>query len=259
MIVVIFERTESSAPMIFSAKEKALLRDNNIMTFVYMKGKGTAVNNVADAAGVLNISVLPPGWDSFDVVIVEKAYLKVKVDDSSRVKIFNTIKGHSGLKGMRYYSISEGARARLVLESCRVRSCTDRSCIPDDYASVIPAKSESFFIIKDNRMGTICFKGSTEYRDGMFIETDVSCGRVSRMGMSVFNEGGYVIKHYIVPDVSGDGYFYCSVQIMKVESSIMKKLDLLKPENFGNRVRGETVHFFGRADYDISSKIAAFR
>lgn len=244
---------------IFSVKEKELLRSSNIMTFVYMKGKGNAVSNVADINGFLNINVLPSGWDSFDVVIVEKAYLKVKVNDSSRLKIFSTITARSGLKGMRYYSISEGTMARLVLESYRVRSCTDRSYMPDESAAVIPAKSESSFIIKDNRMGTICFKGSAEYRNGMFIETDVSCGNVSRMGMRVFNDGGYVIKHYVVPDDSGNGYFYCSVQVMKVESSIMKKLDLLNPENFGNRIRGETVHFFSRMGYDISSKIAAFR
>lgn len=254
-----FNYVQSSSPLIFSADEKSLLRDNNIMTFVYMKGKGNAVSNVADTAGFLSISALPSGWDRYDVVIVEKAYLKVKVSDSSRLKLFNTITGRSGLKGMRYYSISEGGTARLILESFRVKSCSDRSYMPDMHSAVIAAKEQSSFVIKDNRMGTICFNASVEYFNGVFTETDVSCGTVSRMGMRVFNDGGYVIKHYVVPDGSGNGYFYCSVQIMKVESSIMKKLDLLNPENFGNRIRGETVHFFSRMGYDISSKTAAFR
>ncbi|HPS58172.1 MAG TPA: hypothetical protein PK514_08700 [Spirochaetota bacterium] len=254
-----FDYVQSSNPVIFSAKEKSLLRDNNIMTFVYMKGKGNAVYNVADTAGFLGISALPSSWDRYDVVIVEKAYLKVRSTDSSRLKIFNTISARSGLKGMKYYSITGGNVAKLVLESFSVKSCTDRTFLPDQVAAVIPEKYQSSFIIKDNRMGTICFNSSVEYNNAVFTETDVSCGKVSRLGMRVFNDGGYLIRHYIVPDDSGEGYFYCSVQIMKVESSIMKKLDLLNPENFGNRVRGETVHFFSRMGYDISGKITAFR
>lgn len=254
-----FNYVQSSSPQIFSSNEKSLLRENNIMTFVYMKGKGNAVSNVADTAGFLGISALPAGWDRYDVVIVEKAYLKVKVSDSSLLKIFNTISARSGLKGMKYYSITGGNVAKLILESFRVKSCSDRTYIPDMHSAVIPAKEQSSFVIKDNRMGTICFNASVEYYNGVFTETDVSCGKVSRMGMRVFNEGGYIIRHYLVPDDSGNGYFYCSVQIMKVESSIMKKLDLLNPENFGNRVRGETVHFFSRMGYDVSLKTAAFR
>lgn len=249
----------SYIPVIFSANDKDLLRDNKIMTFVYMKDKGNAVSNVADTAGFLNISALPPGWDRYDVVIVEKAYLRVGVSDSSRLKIFKTLAGRSGLKGMKYYSISESGIRSLILDGFRVKSCADRKYVADENLSALPAKSESVFVVQDNRMGTICFNGTVEYRDGMFIETDVSCGRVSRLGMRVFNDGGYVIKHYVLPDDSGEGYFYCSVQIMKVESSIMKKLNLLNPQNFGNRVRGETVHFFGRMGRDMSGMITAFR
>lgn len=252
-------RLNSSGPVIFSAGDKALLRADNIMTFVYMKGKGNAVSNVADTSAFLNISVLPQGWDRFDVVIVEKAYLRVGVSDSSRLKIFKTLAGRSGLKGMKYYSITETGIRSLIIESFRVKSCGDRTYIAEENLSALPAKSESVFVIQDNRMGTICFNGTVEYRDGMFIETDVSCGRVSRLGMSVFNDGGYVIRHYLLPDPSGAGYFYCSVQIMKVESSIMKRLNLLNPRNFGNRVRGETVHFFRRMGYDVSGMITAFR
>lgn len=257
--MLMFSDADSSSPQIFSQKDKKQLRTGGPMTFVYMKGKGNAMSNLDDAAGFLNISALPSGWDRYDVVIVEKAYLKVKPDVLTQLKIFNTMTGRTGLKGMKYYSISESGLKSLVLESFSVRSCGERTYVSDETVTAIPAKSESFFVIKDNRLGTICFSGTVEYRDGMFIETDVSCGRVSRLGLSVFNDGGYVIKHYIVPDDSGGGYFYCSVQIMKVESSIMKKLDLLNPENFANRARGETVHFFRRMGYDLSGHITAFR
>ena len=229
------------------------------MTFVYMKDKGNAVSNVADPGGFLNISALPAGWDRYDVVIVEKAYLGIRPDASSHLKIFNTITAHAGLKGMKYYSITESGIRTLILESFSVNSCGSRAFAADEIRSAVPGKNVSAFVIKDNRLGTICFNGTVEYRNGMFIETDVSCGRVSRIGMAVFNDGGYVIKHYILPDSSGGGYFYCSVQVMKLESGIMKKLDLLNPENFGNRVRGETAHFFSRMGYDISSRLSAFR
>lgn len=229
------------------------------MTFVYMKDKGNAVSNIADLSGFLDISALPAGWDRYDVVIVEKAYLKIRPDASAQLKIFKTMTGHTGLKGMKYYSITESGIRTLILESFSVNSCGDRAYIADDIRSTIQDRIGSAFVIKDNRLGTICFNGTVEYRNGMFIETDVSCGRVSRMGMGVFKDGGYVIKHYVLPDASGGGYFYCSVQVMKVESSIMKKLDLLNPRNFGNRVRGETVHFFSRMGYDISRILPAFR
>lgn len=254
-----FYNAESSPPVIFSQREKMLLVGGNPMTFVYMKGKGNAVSNVPDTACFLNISALPSGWDMYDVVIVEKAYLKLRPGAASLLKIFNTMTNRSGLKGMKYYSISEEGIKKLVLESFRVKSCSDRAYVRDEVFSALSPRSESVFVIKDNRLGTICFNGTVEFRDGMFIETDVSCGKVSRMGMGIFNDGGYVIKHYVLPDASGGGFFYCSVQIMKVESSIMKSLDLLNPHNFGNRIRGETVHFFSRMGYDVSGNIAAFR
>ena len=248
-----------SAPRFFSSGEKALLRNNDIMTFVYMKGKGNAANGVHDTGDFLNISALPRGWDKYDVVIVEKAYLRVRPSKASAVRIFNAMTARSGLKGMSYYSISEGAVSRLVLESYGVRSCEERVYKPDESLRDVPAAAESSFLVKDNRLGTICFHAVVEYRQGVFVETERSCGNVSRLGMRVFNNGGYVITHCLVPDYRGGGYFYCSVQVMKLGSGIMKSLGLLKPENFGNRVRGETVHFFKRLGPDISSRLAAFR
>jgi len=258
-VLCLYKPVDPAAPRIFSAAEKGLLRNGNIMTFVYMKGKGNASSGIDDIGDFCNISALPSGWDGYDVVIVEKAYLRAGVGAAANLRIFNTLTARSRLKGMKYYSISEGTAAKLILESYSVKSCADRSRIADEAPETIPAMRESAFIIKDNRLGVICFNGRVEYRGGMFMENDISCGRVTRLGMDVFNDGGYVIKRYIIPDDSGSGYFYCSVQIMAVESSIMKRLDLLGPENFGNRIRGETVHLLGLAGYDISAKITAFR
>ena len=211
-----------------------------------------------DVSSFRNISAIPQDSQKYDVIIIEKAYLKITPSASSDLRILNVLTARSGLKGMKYYSISDSTTSKLILESFSVRSCDDRSFIADKRTDVIQPGSESFFLIKDNRLGTICFNGTVVFQNGNFYETDASCGSVSRMGMKVFNNGGYVIKHYLMKDESGGGYFYCSVQLMKVESSIMKKLDLLKPENFANRVRGETVHFFGRMGYDVSSKIRVF-
>lgn len=229
------------------------------MTFVYMKGKGNAASSVSDVSGFLNISALPAGWDKYDVVMVEKAYLKVRPSQSAEIKLFNVLTARSGLKGMKYYSITDDNVKDLVLESGLVKSCSDRSHVADTVYSAAEPEHKSVFVIRDNRMGVICFNGRVLVQNGNFYETDISCGTVSRFGMRVFNDGGYVIKHCIIRDETGGGYFYCSVQVMKVESSIMKRLDLLGPENFGNRIRGETVHLFGLMGCDISPKIAAFR
>lgn len=243
----------------FNTAEKSLLRSGIIMTFAYMKDSGEAESNVEDIPSFLNPVVSADNLQRYDVVIVEKAYLKIAPSTHTDLKIFNTLTNRSTLRGMKYYSITDGAATELILESYRVNSCNDRRATRDIIAGEVLSEDNSFFIIRDNRLGAICFNGIVVSQNGNFYETDISCGSVTRMGMKVFNSGGYVIRHYLVKDQAGGGYFYCSVQTMKLESSIMKRFNLLKPENFGNRIRGETIHFFKRLGYDLSSKLQVFR
>jgi hypothetical protein len=84
-------------------------------------------------------------------------------------------------------------------------------------------------------------------------------GRVSRYGMKVFEPGDYRIYKFIIYDKTAGGWFYCSVQLMRVKSDIMKNLDLLKPENICNRLRGDTVHILGLIGINRKSELAAFR
>ncbi len=244
---------------VFSASEKKLLRKGGIMTFAYMKGEAPALSGISETEAFTSTGVFPAGWEEADVLIVEKAYLKVKPSREADLAIYNALTVRSGLRGMSYYSITDESVKQLILESGRVSSCGDGSPVADVTAGEVAGRNECFFTVKDNRLGTICFSGTVVYQKGSFFETDISCGSVSRMGMSVFSDGGYLIRHYIIKDEAGGGYLYCSVQAMKLEGGIMKKLNILKPESLGNRIRGETVHFFRRAGYDISPEIIAFR
>lgn len=235
---------------IFSPSEIELLRKGGIITYARMEGKGEASAGGMKASfprGAGRIYDDPAGYS---VASVEKAFFKGPPSDYAA--IFEKVTDYPALKGMRYYSISEGRAIPLILESW----ISGNSSLKKDRETRF---SSSYFTIKDNRLGTIPFRGEAWGSGGAVYVSSICSGHVSRFGMKVFQPGDYRVYKFIIYDRGGGGWFYCSVQLMRVRSGIMKSLDLLRPENICNRLRGETVHILGLLGHDRSGELAAFR
>lgn len=235
---------------IISHREMAVLTQGGILSYARIEGKGEA------SAGGVKVSFPEGAGRLFDypsgysVAAVEKVFFKG--NDSLGDKIFNRLTDYSALKGMQYYSLSEGRAMPLILDSMMSGSSSVKQEIGGKSAV-------SYFTIKDNRLGTIPFKSKVWCGSGAVYSVSECSGAVSRFGMKVFEPGDYRVYKFIVYDKTSNGWFYCSVQLMRVRSGIMKRLDLLKPENICNRLRGETVHILGLIGVNRSRELAAFR
>ena len=176
---------------IFTSAEIQLVKSGKILTYAKMEGKGEAATG-GDAVSFPRVNVSayenPAGYS---VAAVEKAFFKG--DISEQKSIFEKLRDYPQLKGMQYYSLSEGKPKTLILGSW---------LSGDKYLSQNGDEkvSSGYFTIKDNRLGTIPFRGEVHGRNGSVYSMSVCTVRVSRFGMRIFEPGDYRVYKYIVYD-----------------------------------------------------------
>lgn len=235
---------------IVSSSEIELLKKGRILSYARMDGKGEVFTGGAAPSfprGAGSMYDYPSGYS---IAAVEKVFFKGENGQSGI--IFDKIKDYNALKGMKYYSLSEGRAMPLILESFQSGNSTV------NYNGV-SGSVISCFTIKDNRLGAIPLRSEAWIDNGAVYASGICSGSVTRFGMKIFEPGDYRIYKFFIYDKTAGGWFYCSVQLMRVRSDIMKSIDLLKPENICNRLRGDTVHMLGLLGYDRRGELAAFR
>ena len=235
---------------IFTPQEIGHVRTGRILGYARIEGKGEAyVNGISVSFPRGAGSIYDNPW-GYSVAAVEKAFCKGDLSEGGM--IFRRLGDYPALQGMQYYSISENKPKTLILASWLSGGSSVKGSGED-------LTSHSYFTIKDNRLGTIPFRGEVRSGRGTVYAASICSGSVSRYGMRIFEPGDYRAYKFFIYDKGAGGWFYCSVQLMRVRSDIMKSLDLLKPENICNRLRGETVHLLSLFGHDRSARIAAFR
>lgn len=235
---------------IFTPGETAFLKKGEILTYARIDGKGEVYSGSLHVSFPAGAGLFYDNPSGYSVAAVEKCFFSGEL--SERNRIFEALKEGSSFKGMKYFSITGGRVQPLVLESYTYGN-------RDDSVKGDGASSLFNFTIRDNRLGVIPFRSEVSMSGGSIRVVNISSGRVSRFGMKVFEPGDYRVYRFVMYDRGAGGWFYCSVQLMRVRSDIMKSLDLLKPENICNRLRGETVHLLSLFGHDRSARIAAFR
>lgn len=264
VITAVFIYTIScSADMIssknfFTANEIKLARNGEFLTSVSLTGKGAVQSGGVENTSPVRCSYISVSPSDYDMVAVEKGFFYMESNSFNRQKIFNSLTDFYKLKGMSYYSQTSGSNSILILDSYKTPS-------PYDYIKEnnkdksIPESALSHFVIKDNRLGLLAFKSEFIRSGDNFIMINTSTGTSSRFGMKIFYPGDYRIYKILIYDKNFKGYFFYTVQFMKVRSSIISKIDLIKPESFGNRVRAESIHFLKGIGIDRSGKLTAFK
>ncbi|HOP64460.1 MAG TPA: hypothetical protein PK358_11695 [Spirochaetota bacterium] len=235
---------------LFTPSEIKLLKSGEILTYASMKGKGEAF-----AGGVSDLLPRKAGslYDypsTYSVVSVEKVFFRGGYGDSR--KISERITDYPALKGMKYHSLSEGRAKTLIIESSL---SGEKKVLQEGNGTLWVDR----FTIMDNRLGTISFRGETWSSRGVVMSWNINTEHVSRFAMKIFEPGDYRVYKYFVYDRQAGGWFFCSIQLMRVRSDIMKSINLLKPENMCNRIRGETVHILRLLGHNRMEDMAAFR
>ncbi len=254
LFFLLFPVESSSAEIrlssLFSKHEIEAVKKGVIFTYARIEEKG-----VVSLHGMVNPfnrwSPVPPVNPSdFSVVAVEKCFFRD--DGGVGKKAFNALVDFGRLQGMKYYSRTVSGNRVLITES---RLLSSQVIVRDSAGERI----SSGFLIRDNRLGLIPFKNDTCRRGNIISSVSISSSAVSRFGLKVFEPGDYHIYKYLIYDRNYGGWFYYSAQFMRVRSNIMMDLDLLKPENIGNRLRADTVHFMNMIGKNRTGELAAFR
>lgn len=255
---MLFSDSAVSIKSFFTENEVKLAVGGIFLTSVSLKGKGHVSSEGVEKTVPAQNSYIDTASSGYTMVGIEKGFFFLDGSNSNRNRIYRSLTDFSGLRGMSYFSQTQGENTALVLESYRIGSHDDyiKENIRD---KSIPERAVRYFGIKDNRLGLLKFKSELVADSGNFIMINTLTESVSRFGMDIFYPGDYKIYKVLIYDGSRKGYFFYNVQFMKVRSGILNKIDLIKPESFGNRLRAEDVHFLKSIGIDRSDKLAAFR
>lgn len=255
---VSYSVTSLSLNSFFTVNERRYAVNSEFLTAVSLTGKGEVHSYGVENSSPVRNSFIAASPSDYDMVAVEKGFFYMEGNGSNRDKIYRSLTDFSALKGMTYYSQTSGSNSTLILDSWKIQS-------QDDYIKMnikgkaIPESALSHFAIKDNRLGLLTFKSEFKTSGENFIVINTSTGTSSRFGMKIFYPGDYKIYKVLIYDKNLKGYYFYTAQFMKVRSSILSKMDLIKPESFANRVRAESIHFLKSLGADRSGKLAAFR
>lgn len=232
---------------------KATLR-GEFLTSVKLSGRGEAISPGVEITSPVKNGYVYVSAADYDLAAVEKGFFHMEQSDASRKKIYRALAGIELLKGMKYFSVTENGVKELVTESWRIPSSDDYNTAGD----AVPAKSVFHFAIKDNRLGVLKFRSEILSASDLFVMRNVSVATATKFGMTVFHPGDFRVFRILIYDRKLKGYFFYNAQFMKVRSDVLNRFDLIKPGSFGNRIRGEDVHFLKTLGIERPDRLAAF-
>lgn len=253
----LFTRTELYPEFFLTPNEISLVKKGEILTSVTLRNKGEVHTQGIEKPRPVTGSYLPAA-ENFDMVAVEKGFFYMENTGENRLRIYRASTDFAGLSGMIYYSKTGNIFSKLILYSYRILS-QDSYIRAGSGKDGVPEETVSHFTIRDNRLGPLSFRSKTISEENNFIISGISTGKVTKLGMDIFYPGDYRIYKFLIYDRNSKGYFFYTVQFMKVRSNILSTINLISPESFGNRIRAEDIHFLKSIGIDRTDKLAAFR
>ncbi|MCL1832930.1 MAG: hypothetical protein FWG49_00350 [Leptospirales bacterium] len=262
IIVICVSASAGSDPLIslksfFTDNEIKSALNGEFLTSAKLKGRGSANSGEVENTLPAKNGYLNAAESEFDMIAIDKGFFKMEGSDKNRERIYRLLTDFSHLKGMEYYSQSDKKNSSLILKSYKIDS-TGNS-ISNNKKDNIPEKTISNFAIQDNRLGLLTFKSELVYAGDNFIVTNILSKGVTKYGMNIFNPNDYRVYKFLIYDNKSKGYFFYTIQFMRVRSNVLSSFNLIKPESFGNRVRAEDIHFLKNIGIERSGKLAAFK
>ncbi len=192
------------------------------------------------------------------MISVEKVFFRYELTGESKLSVYNILASASKFKGMQYYSISDSKIMTFITSSDRIESPENKSSVKDAAYSIITPKTVSYFIITDNRFGDLIFRSELYNEGENFILKNVCTEPMEKYFISINNKEEYQLISFFIYDKESKGYFYYSINAMRIRSSYFLKLGMLSARSFANRIRGSTVHTAKLLGLDWGDKIKAF-
>ena len=244
---------------IINNQEKEVLLHGGIITKCFLKNNKFVHSANTDAQMQLpETEYLGKDIGRYEMICVEKAFFPYKLTPESKMSIYNGLINASRLSGMKYYSKSDSKIETLIINSGRIHSPENRKPAKDAIFTEIHPKTVNYFTIKDNRFGNLTFRSELYNEGNSFILKNVCIDPMEKFFISINNKEEYRLISFFIYDNNAKGYFYCSINAMRIRADYFLKLGVLSAANFANRMRGSTVHTAKLLGLEWMDKIKAF-
>ncbi len=249
----------ATAGHFFSNAEREAVLKGEIITKGFLKDISKVHTPNTDA--LINIPVskyTEEELQSYEMLCMEKAFFKYELTANSKLLLYNTLAAFSKLSGMEYYSRLDKKTKVLINDCHRIESAADTKRVKDNiYGSIIP-EAVNYFKTTDNRFGDLVFRSELYNEDDNFILKNVCVQPLEKFFISVNRSGEYQLISFFIYDADVKGYFYYSINAMKIRSGFFLNLGKLSAGSFANRIRSNTVRMAKLLGFDWQDRLKAF-
>lgn len=242
----------------FTQSEKSRVVKGEIINRSYLNEN--EAGNTSNNNNIINIPVTkytPANLRQYEMICIEKAFFPYSLNSKSGLSFYNMLVSPSKLSGMKYYSVTDKKIQPFITKSSSIASPGNKKELKDPNFSLIRPEYSQFFKITDNRFGEIIFRSKLYNSGDTFVLNNVSVQPMKKYMLTINKKKEYRLISFFFYDTEAGGFFYYSLQAMRIRTNYFLKLGLLNKESFANRIRAGTVHMAGLLGLDWSDKLNA--
>ncbi len=237
-------------------EQKAVL-EGEILTTAYLKNHEIFSNQ--PQSNFIETAKLPGGdttdYSMYEMLSVEKAFIPFDLDSENFLQLFNSLTAYTRLAGIRYYSRTDKKLQPYILSSHRIKSPQNLATVEDEKHTAIPTEYTAYFVIEDNRFGKLRMQSNILTQNKNITIRNRTIEPMSKLLIPINKPGEYEQQVFLFYDNNSKGFFYYSMQAMRIRSGFFLKLSQLTADNFANRSRALTVYFAGLFGHDWKHRL----
>ena len=238
---------------LFSKEQISSLKNGDIISRMFVKYDALGENTHL-SIDIPKTDYTNEDFSVYEILTDEKVFIPYVLNDGSKLDFYNLLASFSKLNGMNYYSRSSSKVEKLILNCFKIESPKNKKNINDTTYDKIEPKITNYFLQQDNKFGKITFKSELMNDSNNFILINTCVEPISSI-ININNGGEYKIISFFVYDEKSEGFYYYSINAMRVRVNFLLKNGLLRPTTFSNRLRAATVHFAKLLGLDWSEKL----
>lgn len=224
----------------FTPEEIALADQGELISRMYVKHNGRKENS-HDSIKVPRTKFNDEDFSLYEVITDEKGFIPYDLTGDNRLKFYNTLTSFSKLEGMKYYSRRAGEVKKLVEDCYRVESLSGNKHADIAYNEIKP-KVKNLFLQKDNKFGSLVYKSELYNEGDNFVLVNTSLEPMTKLFFDINEAEEYKNISFYLYNKEKKGFYYYSVQVMRVKMEMVLKNGMIGPTSFSNRLRAATVH-----------------
>lgn len=239
--------------------EQKMVVEGKILTTAYLENHRIFSNYLENAS--IEALTMPHAsmtdFSAYELLAVEKAFIPFVLNSENFLALFNSLTAYSQLSGMRYFSLTDKRLKPYILSSFRINYPDKDVLLNDEKHDALPSDYSAYVMIEDNRFGKLLMRNNISVQNNNLVIRNQTLEPMSKLFIPINKSGEYEQQVWLMYDDDAKGFFYYSLQAMRIRSGFFLKLSQLTPDNVANRIRALTVHLAGLMGHDWKDRIIA--